>query len=96
MLPSQALDEMAHDVPAEAPPPADGPAAPARLPLPAIPSRLLPPNKREETSAAGRHLGTIKSYDAVKGFGFIVSDGAHDGLDGDLFCHRSELPAGPS
>jgi cold shock CspA family protein len=42
-----------------------------------------------------RHLGTIKAYDAVKGFGFIVSDGDRIlGLD-DLFCHRSELPTGP-
>ena len=32
-----------------------------------------------------RHRGTIKAYDAVKGFGFIVPDGADgDLLDGDL------------
>lgn len=41
-------------------------------------------------SPAPRLSGTVKSYNAAKGFGFMTSTG----LPGDIFFLRSELPGG--
>ena len=41
----------------------------------------------DQTEALARHTGTVKWFDATRGFGFLVSDDA----DGDILIHFSVL-----
>jgi CspA family cold shock protein len=53
----------------------------------AAPSRLGSPSDRRSSEASAQEMGTVKWYNAMKGFGFIVRDSGGR----DVFVHASAL-----
>ena len=64
----------------------------SRLVAAATPANAFPALARFLSDSTQMYTGTVKWFDAKKGFGFIVPDDGSD-LEDDVFCHQTTIHA---